>query len=106
MKDQDYEKLSKDLFGHVPEGELPPVDQVLKALEIAKGTKFRISPNLLERYAQERAESRKNTAATEEKGCGRCDYDWKSCTTCDVPDDKCTECDALDCFPGIGGDYS
>lgn len=104
MKDVDYEKISKKLFGNIPKEELPPVDQVLKALEIAKGTKFRISPGLLERYAKERAASRKG--ATEEKGCGRCDYDWESCAVCDVPGDKCTECDALDCYPGISGDYS
>ncbi len=105
MKDKNHKELSQELFGNTPKEDLPSVDQVLKALEVAKGTKFRINPGLLERYAKERSENQKGTSA-DEKGCGRCDYDWHSCAACDVPNDKCTECDALDCYPGIGGDHN
>ncbi|MHB8789204.1 MAG: hypothetical protein ACYDBT_04925 [Desulfobulbaceae bacterium] len=87
-----YEKLAEEFFS---KKELPPVEDILIALEIAKGTKFRLSPEQIKRI---RDEFSVKTA--------RRDDDW--CVYCDDENhgDKCSSegCDALDCMPGLTPD--
>ena len=96
----DYDELAKTLFGHLDKDALPPVDDVLRALEIAKGTKFAVSPHLLKRLAASAATPQGTDPPVDD--CGA--LDWESCTYCDVPEDKCDACDALDCFKGLTPD--
>lgn len=89
-----YEKLAEDFFSKRRE-ELPPVEDLVIALEIAKGTRFRLSPDQIKRV-RDAFVANKDTR----------DDDW--CWFCDdeKEGDKCSPdgCDALDCFPGLTPD--
>jgi hypothetical protein len=87
---QDPNELAKRLFGHLKPEEIPSVEKVLSALQIAKGVKFRFSP---EKLAAIRTKQGEITASTPQ--CN--DNDW--CITCDAPRDICRLCDLLDCGP-------
>ena len=104
----EHEELARRFFGDLPPEKLPSADDILRALEIAKGAKFRVSPNLIARY--HKAMGGELSAAAAEKGCTF----PEPCLTCDVPEDWecwfcdltdiCTTCDAFDCWPGGSAD--
>lgn len=89
-----FEKLAKQYFGQ-DKSQLPPVEDLIIALEIAKGTRFRLNPGMIERVRETYAKDSKTR-----------DDDW--CWYCDDEQhgDKCSSngCDALDCMPGLTPD--
>ncbi len=122
-----YEDLAKKFFPGKSK-ELPPVDDLLLALMMAKGGRFKLSPRLLARL-KKREELKKAgkkdicivcdapkdiCEACDTLDCLTCDEPVRDtiCNTCDIPDciacdeneDICNTCDMPDCFPGIAPD--
>ncbi len=103
-----YKELSEKIFGHLDKEEIPCIDDVLRALMVAKGRKFALSPNLIERVAASMEDGQSPDSPTplsclmidciRNEGKEVIDIeDW--CCYCDAPRDKCIKCDSIDCNP-------
>jgi hypothetical protein len=95
MEEEYYKDIAEKFFSNVPKEELPRVDHMLKALEIAKGAKFRLSPNVLEKMQRAEEDPQVREA--------HCTVPNDICILCDNEiDDICNLCDVFDC--GVGPD--
>lgn len=101
------EELAKKFFSQTKPEELPGAEILLRALQVAKGSKVGISPAAVQRLL----EGMKKQSADKldlcswpvnDYTCNPCD--WKDvCVLCDW-EDVCNTCDALDCYPGFSPD--
>lgn len=93
--EEDKEKLDKEIaekfFGKYSPDELPSVERMIRALSIAKGNKFGIKPETLEKLKKGSGISKQWPSCS-----GQTDF---SCVVCDTMNDHCTRCDMLDCIP-------
>ncbi|NOK19563.1 freyrasin family ranthipeptide [Corallococcus carmarthensis] len=83
-------ELAKRLFGHLKPDEIPSVERVLRALQVAKGVKFQLNPEKLQAL---------RTREQEPIHALQCPTDTDICILCDSPRDLCKLCDTLDCGP-------
>jgi hypothetical protein len=109
-KQKKAEELAQELFAGMKPEEMPSADTLLRALEIAKGAKVRLSPNAVKRFLEKLEKLTGEDVAEKLRLCGWPinDYvcnpcDWKDvCIQCDW-EDVCIKCDWNDCLPGPGG---
>ena len=104
---QKAEKVAKELFSNMKPEEMPSAEVLLRALQVAKGSKVGLSAAAVKRLL----EGMKNQSVSKADLCSWPvnDYvcnpcDWKDvCLMCDW-EDVCNTCDAFDCYPGFSSD--
>lgn len=85
--------LARGLFSRVSKAELPDFEFMLRALEIARGEKFKINPEALRAQHPGGAGGRDLICIT----CDGTADQW--CATCDAPRDTCESCDITNDHP-------
>ena len=78
----EIKKLSEDFFGKTNPNDLPSPDDLLRALQHAKGERVMLSSDTLKRIQSENYKDDPN------------EDQW--CLLCDAPKDVCRLCDAMD----------
>lgn len=101
--EKNFEKLATRLFGKMRRDQLPGFRQVIKALEIAKGEKFKISAEQIEKLQAQQKKSKIKGDSSTKQWCALCDYMADECEKCDAsdwgcggPGDVCVTCDEGD----------